>query len=472
MHDSHAGGHHHHHPKPAAEAITTADGDIVAPGTVIPAGKLWVDEGAPRRRLWIDASQGASGDMLLAALLDAGADAASVAAVLELVAPGKLHLQWRRVERGPFQAMKVDVIADEVDPPARHLSDIEEMLSVDGVPEETRALALDAFRRLARAEAHVHGMEVEDVHFHEVGALDSIGDMVGVAEAIRTLGIGRATCSVVAVGTGSVRTQHGLLTVPPPAVLELARGWQVEAGGPPEAGELCTPTGLALIRAICDAVEPLPKMTLRNIGVGAGSKVRADRAGVLRATVGDEVVDRPRPSAAEGHAHDDRPASTIHEISANVDDLDPRVWPAVIDRLLDAGAVDAWLVPIIMKKGRPAHTITAIAPADCVDYVADALVTHTSTIGVRITAPMHRRVLERMWIPVQVEGFTVRIKVSGEGSGRTIQQATAEFIDVEQLAEHLGVAQRVALTQAQSVAWAAALYPGAPWPEEEGGVLR
>lgn len=459
MHDLTTGGHDHPH---THEHVATADGTDVAPGTVIEPGELWTDKGEPRTTLWIDASAGAAGDMLLAALLDAGADSASVARVLELVAPGKVHLQWRSVRHGPFEALKVDVIADEPDPPARHLSDIEAMLAHDDVPTFTRNLALDAFTRLARAEAKVHGTSIEEVHFHEVGALDSIGDMVGVCEAIRTLAVERASSSVVAVGSGHVHTQHGHLSVPPPAVADLARGWQIKAGGPADVGELTTPTGMALIRAICDTVEPLPRMTTRAVGTGAGTRQRADRANVLRVFLGDStdaapsVADEPRT-----------PSQSIHEVSANVDDLDPRVWPAVIDRLLDAGALDAWLVPIIMKKGRPAHTIVALAPDDAVTYVTDALVTHTSTIGVRITSPMHRRVLERIWVPVEVDGRTVRIKVSGDGPGQPIQQATAEFTDVEELAHHLGVAQRVALAQAQATAWEQGLHPGAPWPSDE-----
>ncbi|NLE97306.1 MAG: nickel pincer cofactor biosynthesis protein LarC, partial [Propionibacterium sp.] len=418
MHDITTGGHHH---EPSHEHRLTADGESVPVGTRIDPGTLWSNGGERPRRLWIDASQGASGDMLLGALLDAGADAASVARVLEIIAPGKLHLQWRKVQRGPFAAMKVDVIADEPEPPARHLADVKAMLEAPEVPERTRELALEAFRRLAKAEATVHGSEVEEVHFHEVGALDSIGDIVGVCEAVRTLSIEQASSSVVALGSGTVQTQHGLLTVPPPAVVELSRGWEVEAGGPPEAGELCTPTGLTLIRTLCDAVEDLPRMTMRSVGVGAGSRVREDRAGVLRAFVGETVV--PKLQRSPELPSEQTPGRDLREVSSNVDDLDPRLWPAVIDRLLDAGAVDAWLVPIIMKKGRPAHTITALTPADAVSCVADALITHTSTIGVRITAPMHRRVLERVWVPVEIAGVSVRIKISGDGPNSSIQQA-------------------------------------------------
>ncbi len=455
MHDHTTGG-----------ALRTADGRDVATGVRFEPGRVWHDDDRDRRQLWIDASHGASGDMLLAALIDAGADAGSVAAVLDLVAPGKLHLQWRRVSRGAFTAMKVDVIADEVDPPVRHLADVLELLDAPGVPASTRALAVAAFTRLAEAEAAVHGTDIESVHFHEVGALDSIGDIVGACEAFRTLGIRDATSSVVALGSGTVNTQHGLLSVPPPAVLELSRDWQVTAGGPDDAGELCTPTGMTLIRTFCSAVTAVPPMTLDEIGVGAGTRIRKDRAGVLRVVIGSTTT------LPDGPLPDDEPMSLstaphtpreVHEISANVDDLDPRVWPAVIDRLIDAGALDAWLVPVIMKKGRPAHVITALAPSRDVNDVADALITHTSTIGVRITPAMHRRVLQRTWVPVQVEGRTVRIKVSGNQTG-TIQQATAEFVDVEELASALACPQRVALAAAQSVAWEAGLQPGAPWP--------
>lgn len=468
MHD--VGTRDHDHPlvepgqreERAPTSVVTADGGLVPAGTRIEPGDIWRGNPTPRK-LWIDATQGASGDMLLGALLDAGADGASIAAVLDRMAPGKLHLQTRRVVRGGFAATKVDVIADEQDPPARHLSDVEALINTPGIPATTQQLALRAFRALAVAEAAVHGTDVDDVHFHEVGALDSIGDIVGVCEAIRTLGVREATSSVVAVGSGTVRTQHGLLAVPPPAVAELARGWQIEAGGPPEAGELCTPTGLTLIRALCDKVETLPQLAVDTIGVGAGSRIRSDRPGLLRVLIGT-LDDAPHPAE-----DDDAPPTEVVEVSANVDDLDPRLWPAVIDRLLDAGSVDAWLTPIVMKKGRPAHTISALVPPQFVADVTEALITHTSTIGVRTSAPWRRRVLQRTWRTLDVDGHRVRIKISGDGPGSTIQQATAEFADVEALADAVHVPQRVALARAMAVAWREGLYPGAPWPMEADG---
>ena len=361
MHDIVTGGAHSHHPHSPTHRqehshVTTADGQAVEAGTRIEPGHIRHGDGASTT-LWIDASQGASGDMLLAALLDAGADDGSVAAVLDLIAPGALHLQARRVPRGPFSALKVDVIADEVDPPARHLSDIEAMLNVPGMPPATLRLATSAFRALARAEAAVHGT-----------------------------------------------------------------------------------------------------------GTGAGTRVRKDRPGVLRVVVGATVVQQ---HSATHEPDRDRTPDEVSEVSANIDDLDPRVWPAVIDRLLDAGSVDAWLTPITMKRGRPAHTISALVPPASVDDVVDALITHTSTIGVRISPPWRRRVLRRTWRPVEVDGIEVRIKISGDGPGSAIHQATAEFRDIEELATILGCAQRVALTRAQGAAWRAGLYPGAPWPDAQ-----
>lgn len=447
MHDLTTGGHHHHHHH------TTADGHQVPEGTRIEPTAV-AQSPAKTRHLWIDASQGAAGDMLLAALIDAGADEGSIAKVLELVAPGKLHLQKRTVERGPFTATKVDVIADEPDPPARHLSDVAELLHADGVPPFTTGLALAAFGALAEAEAKVHGSTVDEVHFHEVGALDSIGDIVGVAEAIRTLGIAEASSSVVAVGTGTVNTQHGLLTVPPPAVIELSKGWQVEAGGPAEAGELTTPTGMALIRALCETVNAMPSMTVEAIGTGAGTKVRKDRPGVVRVVVG---------TATDTPAHHDPPTPhQVVEVAANVDDLDPRLWPEVLSQLLKAGAVDAWLTPILMKKGRPAHTVTALTDAGRQDDVADALLAHTSTIGVRISRQWRRRVLQRTWAPIRVNGQQIRIKLAGDG--QLIAQATPEFTDVEAAADALARPQRVVLAEAEAEAFKQGLHHGAPWP--------
>lgn len=474
LHGSHPhdhGGYSHSHGEYSRE-ISTADGLPVPESQQIEATDLW--EGEADRTLWIDASQGASGDMLLGALLDAGADAGSVAKVLELIAPGLLHLQSRHVVRGPFRAVKVDVIADEPNPPARHLSDVEELLELPGVPPATRDLAKEAFRLLAEAEAHVHGASIESVHFHEVGALDSIGDIVGVCEAIRTLGVETVVTTTVAVGAGTVKTQHGVLTVPPPAVAELAKGWPVEAGGPEDVGELCTPTGMTLIRTLSARHGNMPEMVVEEIGVGAGTRIRKDRAGVVRVVVGTAAHDRTPAHSVAGAAIDldsshnqvtepsFEPDDRVHTVEANVDDMDPRLWPSVLDALISAGANDAWLTPIVMKKGRPAHVVSALSHENNLSAVVDAMVAHTSTIGVRVSAPSHRRVLNRSIVPIDVDGMMVRVKVSG--SEDEITHVSIEFDDVARVARSLDIPQREALSMCESVAWSAGLVRGRSMP--------
>lgn len=443
---------------PIDDGLDPADG-----GTAILPGRLWEHDGETPRQLWLDASHGASDAMLLAALLDVGADAMSVARALEIVAPGRLHLQWERVHRRGLSALRADVVASEQEIPDHSLRGLALMLDAAELPEHTRELAMRACRRLAEAEATVHGTDAHDTPLQAAGTLEALGGIVAVCEAFRTLHAERAMSSVVALGDGTVETDDGAQLVPQPVVVEASKGWPVEAGPVPGGGELCTAAGMALIRTLCDDTGPMPPMSVQAMGTGAGE---GDR--VLRA-----ILSQPAPKQApvEVETDDATPgAQEVQEVSANVDDFDPRLWPAVLDRLLDAGATDAWLTPIVSRHGRPAHTIATLAPADYVGYVTQALVTHTSTVDVRVSAPMHHRILQRAWLPVEVGGHDVRIKISGDGPGHAIEQATAEFADVETLADELGLPHRVALSQAQTVAWQAGLYPGAPWPEE--GVLQ
>ena len=206
------------------------------------------------------------------------------------------------------------------------------------------------FRRLAEVEASAHGVPVEDVEFHEVGSWDSVADVVGTCAALHLLGVEDVVATRIALGSGTVRTAHGLLPVPVPAVLGLVDGWQVEAGG---NGELATPTGAALLTTYATAQGPLPALDVVTSGVGAGTRDPAERPNVVRVVLGT----RPAPVAPDAS----RPMVVLE---ANVDDLDPRVWPTVLTALMDAGAADAWLTPILMKKGRPAHTLSVLGDPD------------------------------------------------------------------------------------------------------------
>jgi pyridinium-3,5-bisthiocarboxylic acid mononucleotide nickel chelatase len=396
------------------------------------------------RHAWIDASAGVAGDMLLGAFTDAGADIDSVRQAVDAVVPGSVRIVSAVVDRAGLRAVKVDVEPLVKDPPHRTWRGIRDQLDNAGLPERVYARATQVFERLAAAEAQVHGVAVADVHFHEVGALDSIADVVGVCAALDNLGIDTVSAGEVALGSGHVRTAHGELPVPAPAVAELSRGWRVLAGGP---GELATPTGLAVIRTLAARCEDLPEMTVESVGVGAGDRDTPGRPNVVRVLLGSvPAVDSTVEAAVV--------------LEANVDDLDPRLWPGVLAGLMRAGASDAWLVPIVMKKGRPAHTLTVLCRPDLVETLRTRIFRDTSTLGVR-EASRRKVVLDRAFVEVRVDGGTIAVKV-GHVDG-VVLQVMPEFEDVAAVARRQGRPERLVLLDATNAAAAAGLIVGAPF---------
>jgi pyridinium-3,5-bisthiocarboxylic acid mononucleotide nickel chelatase len=394
--------------------------------------------------LWIDATAGIAGDMLLGALIDAGAPLEGVQSAVSALVPGEVALRTSTVHRAGLRALKLDVESRAEDHPHRSWARIRAMLEAAELCTAVRANALAAFARLAAAEARVHGVSPEDVHFHEVGSWDSIADIVGVCAALAELGVTRVTASPVAVGSGRIGSAHGDVPVPPPAVLELARGWRVVAGG---EGELATPTGMALIRSLADECGPIGAMEITSVGVGAGGRDIPGRANVVRVAVGIPIAGVP-------------PTDSMWVLETNIDDMDPRVWPTVLAALLEAGAADAWLVPIVMKKGRPAHTLCVLARDGEREALRDIVFTLTSTIGVRETQ-VSRAALHRDWQAVTLPGGEVRIKVALR-AGRIVH-ATPEFDDAAALALARNVPVRQVLDEAIAAAEAAMLRPGAQW---------
>ncbi|MGI4894479.1 MAG: nickel pincer cofactor biosynthesis protein LarC [Janthinobacterium lividum] len=402
----------------------------------------------PGRLVWIDAGAGVAGDMLLAALLDAGADLQRVQAAVDAVVPAAVRLRTRTVTRAGLRALKLDVDVVETDHPHRRWSSIRERLTAAELDEGVRTRALAVFTRLAEAEARVHAIAPEEVHFHEVGSLDSIADVVGVCAALHDLGVTQVSASAIALGSGTVRSAHGVLPVPPPAVVELCRGWEVFAGG---CGELATPTGVALLTTLAAGPSTLPRLVVEASGSGAGSRDTAERANVVRVLVG----------SAAGPAGAETPDRQSVLLAANVDDLDPRIWPEVLRELMSAGALDAWLTPVLMKKGRPAHTLEVLADPDQADALSSAVLRHTSTLGVRRSI-VTRDVLDRDWHPLDVDGTPLRIKV-GHRDG-TLIQAMPEFEDVLTLAHAQGSTVQDALLAAHAAAVAAGLVAGRAFP--------
>ena len=380
---------------------------------------------------WLDCSAGISGDMLLGALVDAGVDLDLLQGAVDAVGVEPVRLSAQDVTRGGIGACKVDVhVADEAE--TRSWRDVRGLLEDAQLDEPVRRLALDVFARLAAAEAAVHRVAVDDVHFHEVGALDAVADVVGSAAGLTHLGLTQLTASTVTVGSGTTRGAHGPLPVPPPAVVALLAGAPVQAG--PVAKEMTTPTGAALLAATVTSYGPLPPMSLLRSGSGAGGRDPAELANVLRLLLGEPL---------EGAA----PTAVLLE--TNVDDLDPRLWPGVLQALLASGASDAWLTPILMKKGRPAHTLSVLCAADLAAAVREVVFRETSTLGLRET-PVGKHALDRAERTVEVDGRRVRVKL-GLLDGEVVN-AMPEWDDVAAAAVALGRPAKQVLRDAHAAA--------------------
>jgi len=383
---------------------------------------------------WIDCAAGASGDMLLGALVDAGVPVEALQAAVDAVAPERVRLRVSTVERHGIGAVKLDVDADD-STTRRTWADVRALVTAAALADPVRDLALDAFARLARAEAAVHRVDAEDVHFHEVGALDAIADVVGFAAGLHALGLERLTAGPVTVGSGgTARSGHGVIPVPAPAVL----GILAEAGAPVRGGpapyEMCTPTGASLLAAAVSRWGPLPQLVPVRTGVGAGGRDPAELPNVVRLVLG-------RPVGAP---------TTVVVLATNVDDLDPRLWPDVLDRLLAAGASDAWLTPILMKKGRPAHTLHALCPHETVDAVRAEIFRRTSTLGVR-SVEVGKTALDRDagWVTVGGERIaTKRALLDG-----VVVNVSVEYEDVRRAADALGLPVKEVLRAATSAAY-------------------
>ncbi|MQA77315.1 MAG: nickel pincer cofactor biosynthesis protein LarC [Streptosporangiales bacterium] len=374
--------------------------------------------------------------MMLGALVDAGVPLEVLQDAVDAVGVEPVELTAERVSRHGLAATRVHVRAAESGV-TRTWDDVRALLDAAALDAGVRDRAHDAFARLARAEAASHGIPVDRVHFHEVGALDSIADVVGASAGLHALALDRVVVSPVPLGSGVTRGMHGGIPLPAPAALAVLG----EAGAPVFGGDVplerTTPTGAALLAAAAHDWGPLPPMRVDRVGVGAGGRDPREVPNVLRLVVGTPA----RPG--------DGVASTDLLLAANVDDLDPRLWPTVLARLLDAGAADAWLTPILMKKGRPAHTVTALVAAGHADAVRRAIYEETSTIGVRETS-VRKGALDRQVHEVDVDGATVRVKVAVlDGAVVNVQP---EYDDVVAAADRLRRPVKTVLAAAQAAA--------------------
>ena len=379
------------------------------------------------RVVWVDASAGVAGDMLTAALIDAGVPEQVLVDAVRSVLPDA-GITVARVDRNGLAAAKFDVEA-AADQPHRHLGGIHELLDGSALSDDLRAAVKRVFARLAEVEAAAHGTTIEDVHFHEVGAVDSIADMVAVCAGLRHLECDALQFGVVELGTGTVRAAHGELPVPTPAALRLSQGLVVQASA---RGECATPTGLALLTALGTQSLSLPQMRIDASGIGAGTRQRKDRANVVRIVVGTVVADDPVVLA-----------------EANIDDMDPRLWPRAIELLMGNGADDVWLTPIVMKKGRPAQTLSILCRRSKLQALQELAFEHTTTIGMRVI-DIEKVALERRFEKVTVEGASISLKIAGR-AGR-ILNVSIEYADVAAVAAATGRSERDVLQLAETAA--------------------
>jgi len=384
------------------------------------------------RIVYFDCASGASGDMLLGAVVDLGLPIEHLREALLKLPLSGYRLESRRVTRSGLAATKVDVIAEGPSPAHRHLRHIVEMLDASGLDPAEKERAAGLFRRLAEAEAGVHGTSVEKVHFHEVGAVDSIVDIVGGVIALGWLGAARFAASPLNVGTGTVTMSHGTFPVPPPATARLVAGVPVYGEG---EGELLTPTGALLVTAHATEYGPLPAMRIERTGHGAGGRETKGRPNVLRLIVGEEA------GASAGER--------VLVIETELDDASPQLLGPLVDQLLAAGAKDAYFTPVQMKKGRPGVLVTAIADPSRREAIEELLFRETTTLGVRRQV-WDRTVLDRETATVLTAYGPIRVKI-GRRAG-VVYNAWPEFDDCQRAAGEKGVAVKEVLAAALA-AW-------------------
>jgi len=388
------------------------------------------------RHLHLDLVGGIAGDMSVAALLDAGADLDQLVRRLRASGLPFTDVSATREWRGGMAGLRV-VVQAEQQPPSRHWRDIRALLQRAELPARARERALDVFGRLAQAEGEVHGCAPDEVHFHEVGAMDSIVDIVATALALDLLDATSFSCGAVPVCPGSTRAEHGVMPLPVPAAARLLRGFTLV---PIEGAlETVTPTGAAILASLCDGGErALPRLRLLATGTGMGTAELPGRPNVLRVLLG-----QPLPAAA------DAPRGDAVVIEAAIDDMDPRLYGEVAARLFAAGALDVALMPLQMKKGRPGTLLTVVARPELEGVLSGVLLRETTTLGVR-SHDVRRTELARRHESVETRFGAVRVKLGLLGG--EVLNVSPEYDDCERLAHARGVPLKDVLAAAAAAA--------------------
>ena len=371
------------------------------------------------RIAYFDCFSGISGDMILGALVDAGAPFDKLKeGLLQLKLEGYTLTKSIVLKKG-IKATKIDVVIDSPDLPGRPLKDLREIISESALDVSIKDKSISIIRRLAEAEAVVHNCPVEDIHFHEVGHIDTIVDVVGAVYALQLLGIDRVVSSSIETGSGYVKMSHGIFPIPAPATTELLKGVPLYSSGIER--ELTTPTGAAIITTIASSFKPLPEMRLSSVGYGAGGWDLSEKANVLRVLIGEDK---------SGYDRDE-----VVLMETNIDDMNPQIYEYLIERLLKAGALDVYVTPALMKKSRPAQMLSIVAKEEDMETIQRLVFQETTTIGIRINKAS-RFVLKRELKEVDITYGKVKVKISTGPDG--IITVSPEYEDCKRIAMETG----------------------------------
>lgn len=346
------------------------------------------------RLAYVDAFSGVSGDMMLGALVDAGVSVSALTKALEALELPGWHLDVRKESRGAITGTRV-VVCERGSPPLRHYRHIRHLIAASSLTDTVKKRALHIFERLARAEARVHGMDVDDVHFHEIGAVDTVVDVVGAVVGLELLGIQRLYASPLPLGRGRVSSSHGVLPVPAPATVALLEGVPVRDGGVER--ELVTPTGAAILTGLCEGFGPLPDMVLNTVGYGVGAHPADNPPNVLRLMVGEsQAVCTTR---------------RLLMMETQIDDMNPEFYEHLMASCFAEGALDVVLVPVYMKKNRPATLVRILMDPSLKDRMAARVFCESSTLGVRFHE-VDRMELPRAFMDVDTPWGVIRVKTA------------------------------------------------------------
>lgn len=357
------------------------------------------------KTLYFDCFAGASGDMILGALIGVGVNPKELTEQLELLDVSRYQVDFETVDRSGISAARANVRI-EPEHAHRHLKDIHKIIFESRLSDSVKERAKHIFSRLAEAEARIHNLPVEKIHFHEVGALDAIIDVVGACIGFELLGIERFVCSELHVGSGMVEMAHGRFPIPPPAVAELLKDAPVYASD--IKGELVTPTGAAIISTVCSEFGPLPRMRIQSTGYGAGTREYPNFPNVLRLIVGEDIIS------------EDEPAERLSVVETNIDDMSPQLYGHVMERALSLGALDCYFTPVQMKKNRPGVLVSILCRPALRDAMCELLLAETTTLGVRYHDVM-RRALDRETLCVETEFGAIDVKVA-RLNGRIVKE--------------------------------------------------